>query len=204
MDNDLREKFLLCGFPNILLDIEFDVRKYQPAVDYLKNFKQMMTPPFNNPEVKTGLYLHGKSDSGKSTIAVAIAKKLVEMKICVNGTLAVRHIFYVNYSTLIEEFYQIQRGEKKFENSKLDKSMKYHFLVLDDVGVETKLTDFLVSKFYLLINSRYEQRLPTLITSNFTLFNLMKRFENGLMSDRIYSRIEKISKEVHIKNSDWE
>ena len=195
LSEHLYNVFLLCGFPERLMKIDVDLKKLPYAVDYLNNFKKMLRSDDSN--VQESLYFHGKSDSGKSTIAVAMAKSIVSDP-------KINHVFYINYSDLMNEFYRIQQGDIPFTDSKLDKALQYEFLILDDVGVESKLTDFLISKFYLIINTRYEKRMPMIITSNFTVDQLMQRFGDSLMSERIHSRIMKMCKVVEIKNSDWE
>ena len=195
LTEEIYDIFLLCGFPVRLMKVDIELRKFPFAVDYLSNFNKVMESP--DPNTQESLYFHGKSDAGKSSIAVAMAKSIVHSP-------RVNHVFYVNYSELINEFYLIQKGELLFKNSKFDKAMRYEFLVLDEVGIETKLTDFLVSKFYLIINTRYEKKMPMIITSNWPIDQLTERFGGGEMADRIHSRIMKMCKEVEIKNSDWE
>lgn len=59
------------------------------------------------------------------------------------------------------------------------------FLILDDIGT-SKTTDWVLEQLYLLINYRYEMKLTTIYTSNYSLDELGEK----LGDDRIPSRIQ--------------
>ncbi len=59
-----------------------------------------------------------------------------------------------------------------------------HVLVLDDLGTE-RLTDWGRERLYVLINHRWEWRLPTIVTTNFTLDALVAH-----VGERIVSRLQ--------------
>jgi DNA replication protein DnaC len=56
-------------------------------------------------------------------------------------------------------------------------------LVLDDLGSE-RVTDWVREQIFLIINSRYEEMLPTVVTTNDTLEELEKH-----VGQRIISRL---------------
>jgi len=59
-----------------------------------------------------------------------------------------------------------------------------HVLVLDDLGAE-RLTDWGRERLYVLINHRWEWRLPTIVTTNFNLDGLKDH-----VGERIVSRLQ--------------
>jgi DNA replication protein DnaC len=65
------------------------------------------------------------------------------------------------------------------------KYCKCDLLVLDDFGIK-KVTDYVYSLIYLIINERYLNMLPTIINSNYTLDELSDQLDDT----RIIRRIE--------------
>jgi len=68
------------------------------------------------------------------------------------------------------------------------------YLVLDDLG-DVKFTDWNISQLQILINARYEAKLPTVITSNLNLDQLAE----AAGDDRISSRINRMGKLLELK-----
>lgn len=63
-------------------------------------------------------------------------------------------------------------GDNKSGDSDLFEDMKKaEVLVIDDIGVE-KVTEWLSEQLFLVINYRYENNLPMLVTSNQSLQDL--------------------------------
>jgi len=122
----------------------------------------------------TGLYIHGNVGCGKTYIAYALYKK----------TLETHKAEFWNVSELLEEIrldYERDNYSKTRHNERLNSFTG--LLFLDDIGAE-RITDWVLDRFYLLINKRYENMLPTVFTSNLTVKELAER-----VGDRIASRI---------------
>lgn len=69
-------------------------------------------------------------------------------------------------------------------------------LILDDVGSE-KVSDWTIETLYHLINDRYENNKPTIITSNLSLKELAEK-----VGDRIPSRIAEMCEVIKIEGKD--
>jgi DNA replication protein DnaC len=82
---------------------------------------------------------------------------------------------------------QLRAGFGKDSNISESDSLKCYqkneVLIIDDLGAE-KLTDYVIQAWYSIIDYRYSNMLPTVITSNLSVAELAVRF-----GDRIASRI---------------
>jgi DNA replication protein DnaC len=70
-------------------------------------------------------------------------------------------------------------------------------LLIDDLGAERKPTEFTEEVNFRLINHRYENHLPTLLTSNVLPNELA-----GRLGDRVTSRLAEMCKRVVLKGTD--
>lgn len=112
----------------------------------------------------SSLYVWGENGTFKTTLASAIIRRLVH-----HG----RRAEMVNAVDLLVEV-QSTYGTPKEESAVLAHYSKCPVLVLDDLGKEQQ-TAWTVSRLYAIINARYANMLPTVITSNFKVSELAAR-----------------------------
>lgn len=123
----------------------------------------------------SSLFLLGKTGVGKTHLSLAIAKRVTERGFtAAYGSL-------LNYLRIIEKEH-FSRSES-YETDTLQTLINADLLVLDDLGSEFK-TGFYESALYNIINSRINLGLPTIISSNLSVTELQKNY-----NDRIISRI---------------
>jgi DNA replication protein DnaC len=106
-----------------------------------------------------GLGIYGPVGIGKSHLAAAIANECTA-----NGIVAI----YVGVDEMlgrIKATFDGKTGET--ESALIAKYAKAAVLVIDDIGKEA-LTDWSVRTMFSLINRRYENNLPLIVTSNFS------------------------------------
>lgn len=140
------------------------------------------------PETRRGMYLHGGVGTGKTHIAYALLKEAEERKIScgLHNTTEMFRNFRIDIRRLPNE-------EKGLEENLMDNR---GLIIFDDIGAE-KLTDWVAETFYLIINRRYEEMLPTIFTSNLTLKEMAEK-----IGDRTVSRIAEMCDVVKIEGED--
>lgn len=123
----------------------------------------------------SSLFLLGKTGVGKTHISLSIAKEVIKRGFTVAyGSL-------LNYLRIIEKEH-FGRSENP-ETDTLQILIGADLLILDDLGSEFR-TSFYESVIYNIINSRINLGLPTIISSNLSVPELQKNY-----NDRIISRL---------------
>lgn len=136
---------------------------------YADNFREKL--PKNNPEPgRNGLFITGPKGTGKTHLAAAIANQLMQQGapvICMT---------MIDLLERIKRTYEQNRqyGGEISEGSVLDTYKRVQLLIIDDMGKEPA-TEWAVSKIYAIINARYEAYMPTIITTNYTDAELVRR-----------------------------
>ena len=106
-----------------------------------------------------GLLFVGPHGIGKTHLAVGVLRRLIQER-------GARGIF-CDYGALIKQIqrsYDPRNTLNEFEL--LDPVLKCEVLVLDDVGAQ-KPTDWIWDNIALILNTRYNNRLTTILTTNF-------------------------------------
>ena len=142
---------------------------------------------------KVGYYFWGTPGSGKTLMACIFLQELM-LKYNTGG----------KFIDLSRQFFQKLRnsysiGDESYGKSGqiLDTLIDIPFLVVDDFGVQ-KNTDWENEMLYTLLDARYAEERPTIITSNISI-NDFKDVSHG----RIYSRIHEMTKIIHFDLPDY-
>lgn len=133
----------------------------------LKNYSEKLV----NGIEKKGLILVGNNGVGKTHLACSIANKLIENGIpVIYGTL-------INLLAELKNSYEIDNSISEMEIIKLYENVD--LLIIDDLGKE-KPSEWGLEKLFTIINSRYENNLPVIITTNYNQNSLVQRLSiNG-------------------------
>jgi DNA replication protein DnaC len=145
------------------------------------------------------LYLWGTYGSGKTTFAFAIIREILLHQ----GKKLNLHPVYYTAKKLDSKLLSAIRdyGGDTFELQKLS---EYGLLFIDDFD-KINTTERLKSQIFEVINNRYENKIPTIITSNLPPTDLGKLIDNSIQSrigDEIHwERIEFPEKDLRTMKS---
>ena len=143
-------------------------RENQPAfdrsVEYAKGFV----------DEKKGLIYFGSVGTGKTHLVAAIANYIINI-----------HKISVKFGSITSLLNEIKatysEGSKETEYNIIKELSSVNLLIIDDLGKE-KPTDWTSSILYTIINNRYEDYRPTIVTTNLTINNLEKNIGEAAMS----------------------
>ena len=140
-----------------------------PIVEVCRSFVETF------PRDGRGLTLSGPAGTGKTHLAVAITRALIE-----RGVSAV----IVNVPLLLVAFRGTFRGDRpeRFDQM-LDLLCRCEHLTLDDLGRE-RPTEWVQETLYLVVNARYEDCLATSVTTNLPPDELRARLGEPIL-DRL-------------------
>ena len=150
-------------------------------------------------KTKKGLFLHGSVGTGKTHILWAIEKKLNDIREELAKDNKVDDNLRTRFFNTPQMLHDIRKeyGMKGEGYDTMDYAKDFGgILFLDDIGAE-KLTDWVLETFYLIINHRYENMLPTIFTSNLSIAELADK-----IGDRTTSRIVEMCEVYELKGED--
>jgi len=140
-----------------------------------------------------GLLLTGPVGTGKTHLAAAIAKALL------NKLYSVYFGNVVDIMSFIKSTYNENSdlSEREAINVMTD---KVDLFIIDDLGKENT-KDYTSAMLYQLINKVYENEKPIVITTNFNSVELARKL--GERGQAIVSRITEMCEPVIFKGEDW-
>lgn len=158
----------------------------------LKNYSEKLV----NEVERKGLILVGNNGVGKTHLACSIANELIKDGIpIIYGTL-------INLLAELKNTYDIDNNISEMKIIKLYE--KVDLLIIDDLGKE-KPSEWGLEKLFTIINSRYENNLPVIITTNYDQNSLLDRLSiNGEIetAKSIISRLYEMCYLVKIEDRD--
>ena len=158
----------------------------------LKNYSEKLV----NEVERKGLILVGNNGVGKTHLACSIANELIKNGIpIIYGTL-------INLLAELKNSYDVDNNISEMKIIKLYE--KVDLLIIDDLGKE-KPSEWGLEKLFTIINSRYENNLPVIITTNYDQNSLINRLSiNGEIetAKSIISRLYEMCYLVKIEDRD--
>lgn len=178
----MEKHFESCTFENFEVNKQNE-RMYKLGRNYCKNWPEMK-------EKNMGLLLYGPPGTGKTFLAFCIANELIKNMVPV---IAISSIGLLNR---IKETYNKwgTEGEVEVINSLKNASL----LVLDDLGAEND-TNWAKEKIYEIIDSRYRDKKPCIITTNLTREGLKKKLTGDDGVSRTYDRIVEMCYPIQVQ-----
>lgn len=153
----IKKRFQRRTFENFITDTPERKRCYNIAKRYADTFSQR----YANGD---GLYIEGTNGTGKTHLAAAIALQLINE--------GVPTICKTSTDLLLDIKKTFERGDLT-ESAVLDIYKSADLLIIDDLGKE-QCSDWSMSTLYSILNDRYEDMKPTIITTNYGAEDLIR------------------------------
>jgi len=156
-------RFLLSNFENF--------KRYNDSVTFAFGTAQRYAKNFNSVRSKSqnGIIFTGTTGVGKTHLAAAIANYLLNQGIP------------VVFGTMADFLQRIKDGFNGEETYTLKMLQTVDLLVIDDLGKENH-SKWATEQVFEIMNSRYANNLPTVITTEFSAKNLREMFIPAVVS----------------------
>lgn len=175
--SQINKRFSMRTFDTFVAYNQITEKAKKVALEYAKNIEQ---------HLKTGknLIIVGSTcvGTGKTHLACAVAQEVMGLGVPAQ---------FINVCSMLSEIR---------ENFDVDKFSKIELLIIDDFGKE-KSTDWVCEVVYSIINKRYEQMLPTVITTEKFMSNMTEHY--GERGKAILSRISEDFSLIELKGEDY-
>ncbi len=150
--------------------------KARKAFKYVQEFcDQLVAQPDGQ-----GLFIHGETGAGKSYMLGCVANYMAEH-------MSVKYLVYADFLDELRSTFG-SRDKDENEHQMIEVVRSVDLLLLDDLGVE-RPTEFALRSLAQIVDYRYRNKLPLLVTSNFTLEELRERTKSDLYGERIVWRL---------------
>lgn len=164
---------------------------YEMAKKYADNFEAFFADGY-------GIYFEGTKGTGKTHLAVAIALQLLN------------NCIPVIFRTSIDLLAELRRTYGKDATANEDYVMGTYstadLLIIDDLGKE-KPSKWTADRLFAIINDRYENMKPTIITTNYGQSSLIDRLTpegaDSTTAEAIISRLQECCSVVTMIGDDW-
>jgi DNA replication protein DnaC len=135
---------------------------------------------------KNWFFIQGPSGTGKTYLAVLAAQLAI---------LDEKSVYFV---PVVDLMLNLRPGEVSDKNI-MNHVRKSYLLILDDLGKE-RWSDWVVEQLFLIINHRWNEGLPTIITSNHSIKEFSDSADKTVVAT--FSRIEQYSTVLDIVGED--
>lgn len=185
----IKKRFQQRRFENFLADTPARRKAFSIAKEYADTFDRHRVDG-------TGLYIEGTNGTGKTHLAAAIAMQLItERKIPVICKTA---------GDLLLDIKSAFDKEGASEAQVLDIYKKVELLVIDDLGKE-QCTDWSISTLYSILNDRYEEMRPTIVTTNYNSDDLIRALTpKGYDNLKVVAIISRLREVSQVMTMAWE
>ena len=192
----LRKRYYLASKMNKRL-MEYNFENYITNNDNKMAYEKSKryAEDFANGNNKGSLFITGGVGTGKTHLAASIANYLIENEI---------PVIFGTRITLLNDIKDTYKIDGNCESDVIEKYSKIPLLIIDDLGKE-RPSEWTLEKLFTIINNRYENNLPIIITTNYNKEKLRKRLlcnNNEEIVDSIISRLYEMCRGIIIFGKD--
>jgi DNA replication protein DnaC len=162
------------------------------AVEAVREYIQQLD---DRLEAGRGLWLFGDTGTGKTTLAMLVAKAALEA----GRTVAIYSV--PKLLTRIRRIYDAEPGDMSYSQF-FERLTAVDLLVLDDLGAE-RHTDWVIEQLYSIVNERYEMERSIIASSNPPLTDAERKKTEGTapsveaqIGPRTFSRLVEVCQEI--------
>lgn len=185
----IKKRFKQRTFENFVCDTPERERCYKIAKDYADGFQRHF-------EDGSGLYFEGTNGTGKTHLAAAIALQLMTKD----------HIPVICKTSgdLLLDIKKSFDSDDVTEAQIIKTYKDVDLLIIDDLGKE-QCSDWSISTLYSILNDRYEDMRPTIITTNYNSDDLVRALTpKGYYSSKIIAIISRLREVNKVVTMAWE
>ena len=183
----IKKRYLSRSFENFVLN-DVNRKAYEIAKSYVDNWQE-------NKDKGEGLYFEGTCGTGKTHLAVAIAMKLINQGVPVICKTSIDLLASIKQS--------YERDSTVNEEDVIEAYNTVDLLVIDDLGKE-RATEWSVPILYRIINDRYENMLPTVITTNYNTDDLIDKLNASNDNEKAEAIISRFKGSASCVTMAWE
>ena len=184
----IKKRFQKRTFENFLCNTRERERAYKIAKRYADTFAER----YENGD---GLYIEGTNGTGKTHLAGAIALNLINKGI---------PVICKTSSDLLLDIKKAYENSAIKESTVLDAYKTVDLLIIDDLGKE-QCTDWSMTHLYSILNDRYEDMKPTIVTTNYDADALVRVMTpHGHDNSKIVAIISRLRETSTVITMAWE
>lgn len=176
-EKDLRESQAMANIPPKFRDFNMTALAKNPG---LSAIIQKYIDGFSENQDRW-LYLWWNIGAGKTTTASIVANELIA-----NHWIDCLMINWATWLSMVKDSFDNKMNTTG--KNLLARLRSTRLLIIDDIHQE-KGSDWVREQLFITINHRYEQGLPTIITSNFSIEDIAERY-NGQIASRLIETCE--------------
>lgn len=185
--NRIKSRGRLAKIPPIYIGKTF--ADYQQTADNSMGLDVAKWLVEDKPE--KGAYFYGGSGTGKTFLASIVAQEYLG-----DGY----RVIFGDVPSLLSDI-KATFDTKESTAAFIEELVSADLLVLDDIGVEN-VTEWSTEQLYRLINGRYNEGKPTLVTSNYDFDGLAERYKTSVIANRLTGRLREKSAIAFFGNHD--
>ncbi len=183
----IKKRYLSRSFENFIVN-DVNRKAYEIAKSYVDNWQE-------NKDKGEGLYFEGTCGTGKTHLAVAIAMKLINQGVPVICKTSIDLLASIKQS--------YEHDSTVNEEDVIEAYNTVDLLVIDDLGKE-RATEWSVPILYRIINDRYENMLPTVITTNYNTDDLIDKLNASNDNEKAEAIISRFKGSASCVTMAWE